>query len=212
MITFQLNANSGVPIYRQIQDQIRYGIASGLLESGEQLPTVRARPQPEVAFLSATSTTPGGSGARGFLDRRACGHAPDAKGIGLRLGGQARRQAALQAQEREARLAASSRRQPVSEPDPDNPASPAAASTSQCASPCPAVSEPGNRRIHAQRAADRNAACHLPRPSCPLEQRQAWPQDNQHVTIQAGEIPRVSRLFESPMAHTMLPASRTGSR
>jgi len=42
MIRFQLNAKSGVPIYRQIQDQIRYGIASGLLTSGEQLPTVRS--------------------------------------------------------------------------------------------------------------------------------------------------------------------------
>jgi GntR family transcriptional regulator len=31
-----------VPIYRQIQDQIRYGIASGLLTAGEQLPTVRS--------------------------------------------------------------------------------------------------------------------------------------------------------------------------
>src|SRR5437868_15150437 len=42
MITFQLNPSSGVPIYRQIQDQIRYGIASGRLSPGEQLPTVRA--------------------------------------------------------------------------------------------------------------------------------------------------------------------------
>jgi GntR family transcriptional regulator len=42
MITFQLNPKSGVPIYRQIQDQIRYGIASGLLTPGEQLPTMRA--------------------------------------------------------------------------------------------------------------------------------------------------------------------------
>src|SRR5437762_11736213 len=42
MITIQLNPKSGVPIYRQIQDQIRYGIASGLLVVGEQLPTVRA--------------------------------------------------------------------------------------------------------------------------------------------------------------------------
>jgi GntR family transcriptional regulator len=42
MIEFHLNPKSGVPIYRQIQDQIRYGIASGLLEPGEQLPTVRA--------------------------------------------------------------------------------------------------------------------------------------------------------------------------
>ena len=42
MITFKLNPKSGLPIYRQIQDQIRYGIAAGLLNLGEQLPTVRA--------------------------------------------------------------------------------------------------------------------------------------------------------------------------
>lgn len=42
MMTFELNSGSGVPIYRQIQDQIRYGVASGLLTPGEQLPTVRA--------------------------------------------------------------------------------------------------------------------------------------------------------------------------
>jgi GntR family transcriptional regulator len=42
MIQFTLDAKSGVPIYRQIQDQVRYGIASGRLRPGEQLPTVRA--------------------------------------------------------------------------------------------------------------------------------------------------------------------------
>src|SRR5437870_8894300 len=42
MRTFKLDPKSGVPVYRQIQDQIRYGIASGLLGPGEQLPTVRA--------------------------------------------------------------------------------------------------------------------------------------------------------------------------
>ena len=42
MITFSLDPRSGVPIYRQIQDQVRYGIASGRLRPGEQLPTVRA--------------------------------------------------------------------------------------------------------------------------------------------------------------------------
>jgi GntR family transcriptional regulator len=42
MIQFNLDAKSGVPIYRQIQDQIRYGIGSGKLLPGEQLPTVRA--------------------------------------------------------------------------------------------------------------------------------------------------------------------------
>jgi GntR family transcriptional regulator len=42
MISFSLDPKGGVPIYRQIQDQIRYGIASGRLRPGEQLPTVRA--------------------------------------------------------------------------------------------------------------------------------------------------------------------------
>lgn len=42
MIEFKLNPNSGVPKYQQVQDQIRFGIASGQLVAGEQLPTVRA--------------------------------------------------------------------------------------------------------------------------------------------------------------------------
>ena len=42
MIDFKLDPKSGVPFYRQIIDQIRYGVASGNLKVGEQLPTVRA--------------------------------------------------------------------------------------------------------------------------------------------------------------------------
>ena len=42
MIEFRLSPDSGVPIYRQIQDQVWYGVALGLLRPGEQLPTVRA--------------------------------------------------------------------------------------------------------------------------------------------------------------------------
>jgi len=42
MVNFVLDYSSGVPIYRQIIDQIRFGIASGQLKLGEQLPTVRA--------------------------------------------------------------------------------------------------------------------------------------------------------------------------
>jgi GntR family transcriptional regulator len=42
MIEFRLDSKSGVPIYRQIMDQIRHGIASGRLRPAEQLPTVRA--------------------------------------------------------------------------------------------------------------------------------------------------------------------------
>jgi GntR family transcriptional regulator len=38
---FQLDLHSGMPVYRQIIDQVRGGIASGLLNAGDQLPTVR---------------------------------------------------------------------------------------------------------------------------------------------------------------------------
>lgn len=42
MINFHLDQKTGIPFYRQIIDQIRFGIASGKLAVGEQLPTVRA--------------------------------------------------------------------------------------------------------------------------------------------------------------------------
>src|ERR1700742_3592371 len=38
---FRLNLESGVPVYRQIMDQVRTGMASGALTAGDQLPTVR---------------------------------------------------------------------------------------------------------------------------------------------------------------------------
>lgn len=38
---FRLDAHSGVPVYRQLIDQVSGGIASGSLTSGAQLPTVR---------------------------------------------------------------------------------------------------------------------------------------------------------------------------
>ena len=38
---FRLDPQSGVPIYRQIIDQVTGGIAAGTLQEGVQLPTVR---------------------------------------------------------------------------------------------------------------------------------------------------------------------------
>ncbi len=38
---FRLDLASGMPVYRQIIDQVRGGIASGSLKAGDQLPTVR---------------------------------------------------------------------------------------------------------------------------------------------------------------------------
>jgi GntR family transcriptional regulator len=39
--SFQLNAHSGVPVYRQLMDQVQGALAAGRLKSGDQLPTVR---------------------------------------------------------------------------------------------------------------------------------------------------------------------------
>jgi len=38
---FRLDLDSGVPVYRQIIDQVTGGMASGALKPGDQLPTVR---------------------------------------------------------------------------------------------------------------------------------------------------------------------------
>ena len=38
---FRLDAHSGVPVYRQLIDQVQAGIASRALAAGDQLPTVR---------------------------------------------------------------------------------------------------------------------------------------------------------------------------
>jgi GntR family transcriptional regulator len=42
MINFMLDPKTGSPFYRQIIDQIKFGIATGKLAVGEQLPTVRS--------------------------------------------------------------------------------------------------------------------------------------------------------------------------
>src|ERR1700692_1291247 len=39
--TFRLDGHSGVPVYRQLIDQVQGAIASGARQPGDQLPTVR---------------------------------------------------------------------------------------------------------------------------------------------------------------------------
>ena len=39
--SFQLNPHSGVPVYRQLMDQVQGALAAGRLKTGDQLPTVR---------------------------------------------------------------------------------------------------------------------------------------------------------------------------
>jgi GntR family transcriptional regulator len=39
--SFSIDLRSGMPVYRQLIDQVRSGVASGSLSAGDQLPTVR---------------------------------------------------------------------------------------------------------------------------------------------------------------------------
>jgi GntR family transcriptional regulator len=41
MFSFQLNAHSGVPVYRQMIDQVQGALAAGRLKAGDQPPTIR---------------------------------------------------------------------------------------------------------------------------------------------------------------------------
>ncbi len=43
---FVLDPHSGVPVYRQLMDQVRYQIAGGLLRPGDELPSIRALSEP----------------------------------------------------------------------------------------------------------------------------------------------------------------------
>ena len=40
-----VDAQSGVPVYRQLMDQVKFHVASGLLEPGDELPSTRALSQ-----------------------------------------------------------------------------------------------------------------------------------------------------------------------
>lgn len=42
VVQFNINSKSGVPVYRQIIQQIEQAILGGLLEPGDQLPTIRS--------------------------------------------------------------------------------------------------------------------------------------------------------------------------
>ena len=42
MLHLQIDPHSGVPVYRQMMDQVRYYIAAGALTPGAKLPSIRA--------------------------------------------------------------------------------------------------------------------------------------------------------------------------
>lgn len=41
MLHFQIDPHTGIPVYRQMVDQVKYYVASGALKVGDQLPSIR---------------------------------------------------------------------------------------------------------------------------------------------------------------------------
>lgn len=41
MLHFQIDPHSGIPVYRQVMDQVKYYVAAGTLHAGDQLPSIR---------------------------------------------------------------------------------------------------------------------------------------------------------------------------
>lgn len=53
MIPINIDPHSGLPIYRQVVDQVKYTVANGALRLGDQLPSIRELSR----FLSVNPTT-----------------------------------------------------------------------------------------------------------------------------------------------------------
>lgn len=65
-----IDHHSGVPVYRQLMDQIKFHIASGLLNAGEKLPTTRSLSAELGVNPMTVSKAYGYLEAEGILERR----------------------------------------------------------------------------------------------------------------------------------------------
>jgi GntR family transcriptional regulator len=95
---FRLDAASGVPVYRQIIDQVTGGVASGVLAAGDQLPTVR---QASVDLAINPNTV-----MRAYRELEIRGILETQQGTGTFISRQKPRQAGAERQRQLSRLAA----------------------------------------------------------------------------------------------------------
>lgn len=76
-LQFAVNPSSGVPIYRQLMDQVRAMIASGLLVNGDLLPSVRQMADELDVNMMTVSKAWSRLEAEGLLER--------VRGTGMRV-------------------------------------------------------------------------------------------------------------------------------
>lgn len=87
MITFRLNTHSGVPPYLQIVQQVKQALQVGVLQPGDQLPTVKevvahVAINPNTVFkayreLEMLGITEGRTGSGTFVKQRPAGPSPE---------------------------------------------------------------------------------------------------------------------------------------
>ncbi len=87
MITFRLNTHSGVPPYLQIVQQVKQALQVGILEPGDQLPTVKevvahVAINPNTVFkayreLDMLGLVEGRTGSGTFVKQRPAGPSPE---------------------------------------------------------------------------------------------------------------------------------------
>ncbi len=76
-IQFEIHPSSGIPIYRQIMDQVRAMIASSRLRPGEMLPSVRQLSKELQVNMMTISKAYARLEAEGFIER--------VRGTGMRV-------------------------------------------------------------------------------------------------------------------------------
>src|SRR5882762_8306342 len=87
MILFRLNTHSGVPPYLQMVQQVKQALQVGILEQGDQLPTVKevvahVAINPNTVFkayreLESLGLVEGRTGSGTFVRQRPAGPSPD---------------------------------------------------------------------------------------------------------------------------------------
>lgn len=87
MITFRLNTHSGVPPYLQIVQQVKQALQVGILQPGDQLPTVKevvahVAINPNTVFkayreLESLGLVEGRTGSGTFVKQRLAGPSPE---------------------------------------------------------------------------------------------------------------------------------------
>ena len=70
LLSFRVVTGSGVAIYRQIVDQVRHGVATGYLQPGDQLPTVRGLAEQLVINPNTVAKAYADLGRDGLVESR----------------------------------------------------------------------------------------------------------------------------------------------